>query len=211
MEGKVQEACADFEKALVVDPSNSQAKELFNLAVQQFSIFSLLCETNTPKGINTASNGRPIGFADRLQGGYSDSDRAIRSRNRRDATTARSPIARFCLCLPVRFCLCLSVRFCLCPFARFFHSDQLVRFCLYSLVRFYLGLYPSLCLCLCFLSHFCLCLFLFLCRFDPLNPCGAIDAKSDRGTALGLSTESIDGLSDSSTDGLLAIHNQSLR
>lgn len=49
MEGKVQEACADYEKALVVDPANSQAKELFNLAVQQFSSFSLLCETNKAK------------------------------------------------------------------------------------------------------------------------------------------------------------------
>ena len=39
----MQEACADYEKALVVDPSNSQAKELFNLAVQQFSVLSSLC------------------------------------------------------------------------------------------------------------------------------------------------------------------------
>ena len=38
-----------YEKALVVDPANSQAKELFNLAVQQFSSFWLLCETNKAK------------------------------------------------------------------------------------------------------------------------------------------------------------------
>lgn len=38
LEGKVQEACADYEKALTADPSNAKAKQLFSLAVEQFSM-----------------------------------------------------------------------------------------------------------------------------------------------------------------------------
>lgn len=36
----IEEACVEYELAMACDPSNTQAKELFELATQQFSLWN---------------------------------------------------------------------------------------------------------------------------------------------------------------------------
>lgn len=52
LEGKVQEACADYEKALTADPSNAKAKQLFSLAVEQFSMIMYSVCKQTISGLS---------------------------------------------------------------------------------------------------------------------------------------------------------------